>query len=235
MLQPRPQPADQLLDDRLPRTGSDRGPACNSNRNSFRTKLFRFSTRGRQRQGRSQDSRCCGQRKQRSGQIARRYRPCHRPRRHRRHLETAVASYTKVFGMVERHREVNAEQGVAEAMLAPISAPKGSTQIQLLAPLTPQSTIARCSRLSPAASTGRARACSNLLTAYTTSTRSPRSGAAGAFGCFINPPSAAPTTPRSTSYIPPLVRPSYSNIQISETTHGHIRNHPGSNLRSPQR
>jgi methylmalonyl-CoA/ethylmalonyl-CoA epimerase len=58
-------------------------------------------------------------------------------------LDAAVAFYTEVFGMVERHREVNAEQGVAEAMLAPISAPEGSTRIQLLAPLTPESTMAR--------------------------------------------------------------------------------------------
>jgi methylmalonyl-CoA/ethylmalonyl-CoA epimerase len=58
-------------------------------------------------------------------------------------LDAAVAFYTQIFGMVERHREVNVEQGVAEAMLVPTSAPEGSTQIQLLAPLTPESTIAR--------------------------------------------------------------------------------------------
>lgn len=58
-------------------------------------------------------------------------------------LDAAVDFYTQTFGMVERHREVNAEQGVVEAMLAPASAPDGTTQIQLLAPLTPESTIAR--------------------------------------------------------------------------------------------
>lgn len=58
-------------------------------------------------------------------------------------LDAAVDFYTRTFGMVERHREVNAEQGVVEAMLAPASAPDGTTQIQLLAPLTPESTIAR--------------------------------------------------------------------------------------------
>lgn len=58
-------------------------------------------------------------------------------------LDAAVAFYIQTFGMVERHREVNAEQGVVEAMLAPATAPEDTTQIQLLAPLTPESTIAR--------------------------------------------------------------------------------------------
>lgn len=58
-------------------------------------------------------------------------------------LDAAVAFYTQTFGMVERHREVNHEQGVVEAMLAPAAAPENATQIQLLAPLTPESTIAR--------------------------------------------------------------------------------------------
>ena len=58
-------------------------------------------------------------------------------------LDAAVAFYSGTFGMVERHRELNPEQGVAEAMLAPASAPPGLTQLQLLAPLTAESTIAR--------------------------------------------------------------------------------------------
>ncbi len=58
-------------------------------------------------------------------------------------LDAAVAFYTQTFGLVERHREVNTEQGVVEAMLAPSSAPSDATQIQLLAPLTPDSVIAR--------------------------------------------------------------------------------------------
>lgn len=58
-------------------------------------------------------------------------------------LDAAVAFYSDVLGLVERHREVNTEQGVAEAMLTASSAPEGSTQLQLLAPLTPESTIAR--------------------------------------------------------------------------------------------
>ena len=58
-------------------------------------------------------------------------------------LDAAVAFYTEILGLVVRHREVNVEQGVTEAMLDPASGPPGSTQIQLLAPLTPESTIAR--------------------------------------------------------------------------------------------
>jgi len=58
-------------------------------------------------------------------------------------LDAAVSFYTATFGLVERHREVNAEQGVAEAMLAPVDAPDGAAQIQLLAPLTDESSIAR--------------------------------------------------------------------------------------------
>lgn len=58
-------------------------------------------------------------------------------------LDTAVAFYTTLFGMVETHREVNVEQGVAEAMIRPAAAAPSATEIQLLAPLTPESTIAR--------------------------------------------------------------------------------------------
>ncbi len=58
-------------------------------------------------------------------------------------LDTAVAFYTATFGLVERHRENNAEQGVAEAMLAPASGADTDTRLQLLAPLTSESTIAR--------------------------------------------------------------------------------------------
>ncbi|WGL51213.1 methylmalonyl-CoA epimerase [Nocardioides sp. BP30] len=55
-------------------------------------------------------------------------------------LDEAISFYEATFGLKEIHREVNEEQGVAEAMLA-----VGSTdsKIQLLAPLTPQSTIAK--------------------------------------------------------------------------------------------
>lgn len=55
-------------------------------------------------------------------------------------LDDAIAFYRDTFGVVSVHEEVNEEQGVREAMLA---VGDGSTQIQLLAPLTPQSTIAK--------------------------------------------------------------------------------------------
>ncbi|GAA0801739.1 methylmalonyl-CoA epimerase [Spirilliplanes yamanashiensis] len=55
-------------------------------------------------------------------------------------LDAAVAFHSTAFGLREVHREVNAEQGVAEAMLA---ADSGGARVQLLAPLTPDSPIAR--------------------------------------------------------------------------------------------
>ncbi|HVX54648.1 methylmalonyl-CoA epimerase [Nocardioides sp.] len=55
-------------------------------------------------------------------------------------LDEAIRFYDETFGLKEIHREVNEEQGVAEAMLQ-----VGTTdsKIQLLAPLTPESTIAK--------------------------------------------------------------------------------------------
>jgi methylmalonyl-CoA/ethylmalonyl-CoA epimerase len=58
-------------------------------------------------------------------------------------LDAAIAFYAGTFGLVVRHREVNEEQGVVEAILAPATAPAGATQVQLLAPLGPDSAIAR--------------------------------------------------------------------------------------------
>jgi methylmalonyl-CoA/ethylmalonyl-CoA epimerase len=55
-------------------------------------------------------------------------------------LDEAIAFYRDTFGIHSVHEEVNEEQGVREAMLA---VGDGSTRIQLLAPLTPQSTIAK--------------------------------------------------------------------------------------------
>ena len=57
-------------------------------------------------------------------------------------LDEALAFYAQAFGVHSVHEEVNEEQGVREAMLA---VGDGETRIQLLAPLTPESTIA-CSR-----------------------------------------------------------------------------------------
>ncbi|GAB3592905.1 methylmalonyl-CoA epimerase [Angustibacter peucedani] len=55
-------------------------------------------------------------------------------------LDAAVAFYRDTLGMALQHEEVNEEQGVREAMMA-VGA-SGSC-VQLLAPLTPDSTIAK--------------------------------------------------------------------------------------------
>lgn len=56
-------------------------------------------------------------------------------------LDAAVAFYESTFGMTCYHVETNEEQGVREAMLRP--ADSSQSAIQLLAPLTPDSTIGR--------------------------------------------------------------------------------------------
>ena len=58
-------------------------------------------------------------------------------------LDAAIAFHTEVLGLVCVHREVNAEQGVVEAMLAAPGAAEGAAQVQLLAPLDASSAIAR--------------------------------------------------------------------------------------------
>src|SRR3954468_24853519 len=55
-------------------------------------------------------------------------------------LDEAIAFYATTFGVRSVHEETNEEQGVREAMLA---VGDGETRIQLLAPLTPESTIAK--------------------------------------------------------------------------------------------
>ncbi len=55
-------------------------------------------------------------------------------------LDEAIAFYRDTFGVRSVHEETNEEQGVREAMLA---VGDGQTRIQLLAPLTPDSTIAK--------------------------------------------------------------------------------------------
>ncbi len=55
-------------------------------------------------------------------------------------LDTAIAFYRDTFGVVSVHEETNEEQGVREAMLA---VGDGTTRIQLLAPLSAESTIAK--------------------------------------------------------------------------------------------
>jgi methylmalonyl-CoA/ethylmalonyl-CoA epimerase len=55
-------------------------------------------------------------------------------------LDEAIAWYGETFGLHSVHEEVNEDQGVREAMLA---VGDGSTQLQLLAPLRPDSAIAK--------------------------------------------------------------------------------------------
>ncbi|MEP7191761.1 MAG: methylmalonyl-CoA epimerase [Actinomycetota bacterium] len=57
-----------------------------------------------------------------------------------RDLDAAIAFYRDTYGMTLQHEEVNEEQGVREAMMA--VGTSGSC-VQLLAPLTPESTIAK--------------------------------------------------------------------------------------------
>jgi methylmalonyl-CoA/ethylmalonyl-CoA epimerase len=55
-------------------------------------------------------------------------------------LGEAISFYARTFGVHSVHEEINEEQGVHEAMLA---VGDGETRIQLLAPLSPDSTIAK--------------------------------------------------------------------------------------------
>ncbi|MER7440541.1 methylmalonyl-CoA epimerase [Micromonospora avicenniae] len=57
-------------------------------------------------------------------------------------LDAAIDFYRRTFGMRCVHTETNAEQGVREAMLAVGPDVEGGC-VQLLAPLTPDSTIAK--------------------------------------------------------------------------------------------
>lgn len=58
-------------------------------------------------------------------------------------LDAAIAFHTQVLGLELRHREVNHEQGVAEAMLSAPGADDRAAQVQLIAPLDGTSPIAR--------------------------------------------------------------------------------------------
>ena len=57
-----------------------------------------------------------------------------------RDLDEAIAYYRDTYGMTLAHEEVNEEQGVREAMMA---VGGSGSHIQLLAPLSPESTIAK--------------------------------------------------------------------------------------------
>lgn len=58
-------------------------------------------------------------------------------------LDQAIAFHTDVLGLVLRHREVNDDQQVAEAMLGAATDDGSATQVQLLAPTGPTSPLAR--------------------------------------------------------------------------------------------
>ncbi|KXP00720.1 methylmalonyl-CoA epimerase [Tsukamurella pseudospumae] len=64
-------------------------------------------------------------------------------------FDAALEWYARVLGMVCTHEEINEAQGVREGMLSPASlpaadgAPSSAAQLQVLAPLTPESTIAK--------------------------------------------------------------------------------------------
>ena len=58
-------------------------------------------------------------------------------------LDAAIAWYHDHLGMIVVHEEINAEQGVREAMLSVRGAPRDSAQIQLMAPLNYTCTIAK--------------------------------------------------------------------------------------------
>jgi methylmalonyl-CoA/ethylmalonyl-CoA epimerase len=58
-------------------------------------------------------------------------------------LDVAIKWYHDYLGMIVLHEEVNDDQGIREAMLSVRGAPKGSAQVQLMAPLDETSTIAK--------------------------------------------------------------------------------------------
>ena len=55
-------------------------------------------------------------------------------------LDAAIAFYEETYGMAMLHQETNEEQGVREAMMG---VGESGSCIQLLAPLSPESTIAK--------------------------------------------------------------------------------------------
>jgi len=58
-------------------------------------------------------------------------------------LDAAIKWYHDHLGMIVLHEEVNDDQGIREAMLAVRGAPVGTTQVQLMAPIDDDSTIAK--------------------------------------------------------------------------------------------
>ncbi|GAA4634963.1 methylmalonyl-CoA epimerase [Actinoallomurus vinaceus] len=58
-------------------------------------------------------------------------------------LEEKIAFYESTFGLIVASREVNEEQGVKEAMLHVADGPAGSSYVQLLEPLHPDTPVGK--------------------------------------------------------------------------------------------
>lgn len=58
-------------------------------------------------------------------------------------LERAIAFYTATFGLRVAARETHEDQGVREAMLHVADAPAGSSYVQLLEPLHPETPVGK--------------------------------------------------------------------------------------------
>jgi methylmalonyl-CoA/ethylmalonyl-CoA epimerase len=58
-------------------------------------------------------------------------------------LDAAIAWYHDHLGMIVLHEEVNDDQGIREAMLSVRGAARGSAQVQLMAPISDSSAIAK--------------------------------------------------------------------------------------------
>jgi methylmalonyl-CoA/ethylmalonyl-CoA epimerase len=60
-----------------------------------------------------------------------------------RDLDQAIAFYEATFGLAVASRERNEDQGVLEAMLRVADAPAGTSYVQLLEPLSPDTPVGR--------------------------------------------------------------------------------------------
>jgi methylmalonyl-CoA/ethylmalonyl-CoA epimerase len=60
-----------------------------------------------------------------------------------RDLDAAIDLYTSLFGLTVAGRETNESQGVREAMLYVAGGPAGSSYVQLLEPLGPDTPVGR--------------------------------------------------------------------------------------------
>jgi methylmalonyl-CoA/ethylmalonyl-CoA epimerase len=58
-------------------------------------------------------------------------------------LEAAIAFYESTFGLAVVSRERNTDQGISEAMLRVADAPAGTSYVQLLEPLGPDTPVGR--------------------------------------------------------------------------------------------